>query len=985
MRKILALACLLSALSVHSQTVLENNPASLKWKQANTPNFRILFPVGFETQAQRIANTLEHLRVQESRSMGKPPRRISVVLQNQSSISNGFVSMFPRRSEFYAMPTQNYNFGGTNDWLNLLASHEYRHVIQYRHSLRGFTLAMYYLAGAPTASALAHAAVPDWFWEGDAVVTETAFTPGGRGKIPNFSLLLKTNILEGRTFNYHKQYLQSYKHNISDHYVLGYHMVSYLRKKTNDPDIWEKITGRAWNVPFVPFAFSNAIHNKSGKYVTRLYREMAGEMKKEWQAQLQSLELSPFEKVNNVNVRAYTDYLFPQPQEDGTILVRKEGIGNIEQFMLLKDGEEDRVFTPGFVNDAGMLSSSSSGVVVWNEFGYDPRWVVRNYSRIKAYDSKAHKLVTVSDRQSRYGGAAISPDGKKIVTVRTDKTYQHRVVILSYPDGNVTKEFANPQNDFYSMARWDEKGERIVALKTSSRGRSVVVIDPSTGTEKEVVPSSNENVGHPVLHKEYLFINSPASGIDNIHVVDLTNGKRYQVTSSKYGAYNAAISADGKWIYYNDQGRDGMNVAKIPFTTETWKEAEVLRPAANLYQHLVEQEGRPTLFDSIPSVAYPEKRFSKAAHIINPFSWGTFIQNDLATLDIGVNSQDVLSTTSISAGYRFDLNERTGTWRAGVSYQGWYPIIDVEFSQGNRSVNEGSLPTHIVNGGDSVRVIQDAIFKWKERTVTAGLRLPLNLTNSRYSTNATLGNEVGYTRVSDFRNRYTDDRFYPYYIKDGDVVSSFPFYDYVGNGNLIYNHASLSAYRLLKQSKRDINSRWGQALFVDYYNTPYGGELEGTLAAATAYVFLPGLFKHHSLYGHAAFQHTFMSNTSDRISNDYVFRNSVPIPRGHSVARFQNFISTSINYALPLWYPDIALGPVLNIQRVKLNLFSDYAVGNFAQLSGYDENYHSVGGELTFDLNIFRFKPQFDLGLRYSYGISHTFTNFELVIGTFNF
>ena len=61
---------------------------------------------------------------------------------------------------------------------------------------------------------MAQVAAPQWFWEGDAVATETAFTPSGRGRIPNFGLVLRTNLLEGRTFNYHKQYLRSYKHNI---------------------------------------------------------------------------------------------------------------------------------------------------------------------------------------------------------------------------------------------------------------------------------------------------------------------------------------------------------------------------------------------------------------------------------------------------------------------------------------------------------------------------------------------------------------------------------------------------------------------------------------------------------------------------------------------------------------------------------------------------------------------------------------------------
>jgi hypothetical protein len=106
---------------------------------------------------------------------------------------------------------------------------------------------------------MATTSVPQWVYEGDAVATETAFTPSGRGRIPNFGLLFRTNLQEGRVFNYNKQYLRSYKHNINDHYVLGYHMIGYLRKKTNDPDVWGKIMKRTANVSFLPFRFSGSV------------------------------------------------------------------------------------------------------------------------------------------------------------------------------------------------------------------------------------------------------------------------------------------------------------------------------------------------------------------------------------------------------------------------------------------------------------------------------------------------------------------------------------------------------------------------------------------------------------------------------------------------------------------------------------------------------------------------------------------------------
>src|SRR5688500_3346326 len=103
---VLFFACLCISFNVSCQVVLENNPTSLKWHQVNTKNFRVLFPKGFDQQAQRVANTLEHIHKAESRTLGSYPRRISVILQNQSSESNGFVTILPRRSEFYTMPPQ---------------------------------------------------------------------------------------------------------------------------------------------------------------------------------------------------------------------------------------------------------------------------------------------------------------------------------------------------------------------------------------------------------------------------------------------------------------------------------------------------------------------------------------------------------------------------------------------------------------------------------------------------------------------------------------------------------------------------------------------------------------------------------------------------------------------------------------------------------------------------------------------------------------
>jgi outer membrane protein assembly factor BamA len=94
----------------------------------------------------------------------------------------------------------------------------------------------------------------------------------------------------------------------------------------------------------------------------------------------------------------------------------------------------------------------------------------------------------------------------------------------------------------------------------------------------------------------------------------------------------------------------------------------------------------------------------------------------------------------------------------------------------------------------------------------------------------------------------------------------------------------------------------------------------------------------------------------------------------------------SANYTLPIWYPDLNLGPLLNVQRVRAHAFFDYGFGS----SNVNDNptsttYMSTGAEVKFDINIFRLLPQMDVGFRYTYGISPATTRFEFLLGTLNF
>ncbi len=952
--------------AISQSQILENNPTSTKWEQIKTPGFKIIFPKGFEETANKVANTLETIREPETATMGKKsPKRISIVLQNNSALSNGFVTLAPRRSEFYTLPPQDYNFAGTNKWLDLLAVHEYRHIVQFQRSKTGFNKAFYYLFGENTQAGMAFTAAPKWFWEGDATLMETAITQSGRGRIPSFDRVFRANLLEGKRINYHKQYLRSYKDFIPDHYKMGYYMVAHLRRRTGQPEIWNDISKSAFNTPFIPFTFSNAMKKHTGHFVVENYNMMMEDLKKEWQKQLKDLELTKYQTITNRSNSTYTDYAFPQILEDGSIVAFKSGLADMGQLVRMDaNGKEIAKMVTGVMSNTGMLSATQYKVY-WNENEFDPRWRAKTYSVIKSYDFATNKLKRVTSK-TRYSGAAISPDGYKVATVNNSIDNKVNLVIIDAFSGKEIKRFDNPENAELGMPQWSQDGKSIVVLKITDQGKSVITINVETGMSSTLIDTSFENIGYPVLAGDYLFYNSPFNGIDNIYAKDLKSGKRYQVTSSKYGAYNASVGQDE--IVYNEHTINGLSIVKIENNPAEWKPLEEVEDRnVNYIEPIVEQEGLTNLLDSRTDTQYAIKKYSKLGHMINIHSWGPFASTDLNTAQFGVFSRDVLSTTSISLGYTYDINEGSGYASAGVSYQGWYPVIDLEVQKGNRTSNEG-----VANG-------QDIKFKWNETGLEAGISLPLLLTKSKYHTNLIFNNTLGYKKISEFDNSVLgNSRLIPV----NDTLAIF-YRGTLNDGELYYNKASITFSNLMKRSKRDIHSRYGQSLTMELYNTPYDGDFNGRLFATRISMFfpsplslIPNLAKQHSLY----FRFGYQSLKAD-LSNDlYYFRNRIFKPRGYSYPNHDKFTSLQVNYTMPIWYPDIAIGPIINFQRIWINAFNDLGKGlgkdyyiaykedpSRVFFNPLDKNYHSVGIELNADINLLRFSSLITLGARYSY------------------
>ncbi|MDR6564003.1 MULTISPECIES: hypothetical protein [unclassified Arcicella] len=928
---------------------LSQNPASLKWSQIKTPHFRLIFPTNIQSIGQRTANVLETVYQPVSNSLGHNPRPISILLQNQTTVSNGFVSLFPRRSEFYTTPPQDYTLLGTNNWLDLLAVHEFRHVVQYDKALTGITKLVYTIFGNNGLGIINSLAVPNWFAEGDAVGTESALTTSGRGKIPAFDMALRTQLLTKGAYSYSKAVGGSYKNFIPNHYVNGYLMTSYMKTKYG-ADAWDKILEGTYRMPFYPFSFSSNIKKVTGLTAEQLYSNAFEDAKKRWQTQLKDIEETPVASLQTNKNKFFTNYEFPQILPDGRILALKSGLSDIQQFVMLdKQNTEEKVIELGIFNNAGMLSVAGTKVA-WAEFNFDVRWGQRDYSVIKVYDFNTETTKTITHK-TKFAAPALSNDASKIVVVETTAENNYNLVVLATESGKEIARIPNPNNAFYIHPRWTPDNE-ILAVKLLNGKKNIVSINADSYAEKELFSPITENIAHPVKSGNYVLFNSGVTGIDNIFAFDITTNKRYQVTNRKFGAFNPAVSADGKLLYFNDFTENGHRVVEMPFSPNQFLAFdETLNKPVKLFGALLRQEAGENLLKSVGNQTFDTKPYSKA-NIFNIYSWGAVFSSNNNKLNVGITSQDLLSTTAISTGYSYNANEKTGQFFADLSFEAWYPKINVNYTNGQRQTN---IYIDKANPLDSLR--SD---KWNQQQIVVGVTLPFNFTRSKYYQSLEVGVNTAITQVSgyDLQDRYLSESF---------------------NGTLSSMIYTFAYSRQLKRAVRDIAPRWGQSISFYTRNLPFGGSLQGGLTVVQGSMYLPGFFPHHSLRLRAAFQHQagFKNAIGAPNSNLYLFASPTFFPRGYGYRAFEDLTTGSVEYRLPLFDPDWNLGRLVYLKRLKANLFMDLGQGetnyNWTETKngrtvtykGSDTgNFTSIGFDFTAQFHLLRFSQQFEAGCR---------------------
>lgn len=898
----------------------EQNPLSVKWRQINTAGFQLIYPVELETEAQRMANTIPRIFPLVGSSLNVKKTTLPIIFQNRGVIANGFVQLAPKKSEFNTTPPQSFD---SQDWLNNLAVHELRHAAQYDKLTGGkaypFPEEVYF--------AWMGVSIPLWYFEGDAVSTETSLTHAGRGRQPSWIMPYRTALLQGKKYSYSKANFGSEKDVTPGYYQLGYLLASHIRESAGKA-VFDSVLTDIKNHPVRLYPFAGSLKKYSGKTGKGWYEYATDKLKADWTKQA-SLTPAVNYPVLNKHATYETNYYLPVKMPDGNILTLKTSKTMPPAFVLIgTDKKETRI--KGIGQQEQPWFSYANGKIVWDEIRYDPRFRQRTYSVICSYDMQTGKVKTLTSN-SRTFSPTLSADGTRIVAVAIDLSNKVQLIVMDAHTGKIVHSFPNPGNLLIQTPSFDSSGKVITFISVNENGKALWTVD-NDGRAKKIINETPQQLSRPIFIGARIVFNAHYNGIDNIYDVDPASRKISALSASKYGAFNPSAIKGTDSILFSNYNLFGFEVAAAKITHMATGDNNFVYFGATAEK----QEHTGSVFSNIPNSSFTSKPYHALGNLFNFHSIIPVVESEYQA-GLQLKSSNLLNTVDTYAGVDYLRDLGRFEYNAGMSIKTFYPVINATYR--NRPRRTFYNTSAGVKQGD---------FRENYFGLNAVVPYTLSAQNHTYSFSVNAG--TSYTQ------RYAPENMPKNYITKIKLPleTGFTFSHYI------------------RSAERDVAPRWAQIIRFTYLTQPFDANLSGNLFAAEGFFYFPGLAKNHTFLANFNFQES---------SGIRIYTNEINTVYGYNniMAKSKLRNTLLLNYRFPIAFPDAEIGPLAYIRNVRGGVFCGYENIGVETNLGEPKTY---GFELHSNMNILRYEPILDLGTRFVFVNREYHQNpiFELIV-----
>lgn len=945
------------------------DPSRAKWNYVESENFKVIYPIEIDSLAKRYAWLLDNLKEPVQKSLNVKTRKLDVILHPYSAMSNGMVGLAPRRVELITIPPANDHY--VNSWEKHVIAHELRHVGQVSKFEKGIFKPLSWVIGEQSTALGVGLFMSQWTLEGDAVVTETELSGGGRGRDPDHLIYYKAAFLDGDYRNWNRWTMGSYKDYVPSVYSFGYMYSSFVRSRANNYYYLGEVTDYVISHFYDLKASGKGYEKYTGLSKRENFNALKIALAEEW-AWDDSLR-SPFtqgqylknKEASTQRGSEYTKYLSPV-EYNGVIYSLKSDLSMINRLVAVAENREDT-----FIKYMGQISSPlkvSNGKIYWTEYIGSTRWQLENFSDIFSYDIETGIKERLT-KGKRYFNPSLSASGDTLLVVSYNIDGSSSLVVYSTdkmnelnnipaPPGYRLKESALVKLK-YSSKLFGRPADYIVVNATCDTGSAffTLPVDSNPGLVdsnpalvdnyewKEIIEPTQKIISDLSFDRQSgrLWFISDLDGVKNLYNYNLYSGQVTQTTNVRFGISSYLLTSDGSAII-SDFSKNGYDLIIFQKSNLENQPSSFKAPYVNVVaQDLSKEAGFNADTLKVPEqTGYDSKRYRKGLNLFKVHSWAPLYYNidnikrlsfensyELASLGATIYSQNSLNTAYAMAGYSWHNGFHSAHFN--FTYEGLYPVIEVKSDINDRDRQEFTLE-RVSNR----RLVQ------KSDTITGTpfvksqimMYLPLNFSKGGWSRGV----------VPRIVWRHTNDSYYSY----GNKKFS----------NYHYMSAGVSVYSVLNMAHRDIFPRKGYGMNVLFSGVPFSGENFGTMLYSSIYMYAPGVIQGHGIRVFAGIQKQFTQG------KNYLMSNAISFPLGYLDRLSKWAASINAQYAMPIYTGDVSLTDLLYIKRFRATPFISYC-RNESMLG--PENLYSIGSDLVLDLNLLTISYPLSLGVSVGY------------------
>lgn len=520
----------------------------LSWRTIETPHFVIHYHVPLGVLARRVAIVAERAHSTLSLVMGNESnRRTHIVLTDDSDSANGSAIGVPfnQITLFATAPPSMSPLSDYDDWLSTLVHHEHTH-IEHLDQWSGIASFINLLLGKVYAP---NHVQPRWILEGIATWQESERTSGGRMRSTMFDMYLRMDALEDRMWDLDQitTIADRWPHG-NVWYLYGSQFIEYIANRFGREAIASMV--RNYGDSFIPWGINRVANRATGHTLVDLYGEFLDDRRQHYRAMRDRVVARGSIEGERITFHGENARL-PRFLPDGRVAYWRSDGRTQAQIVALSLDRPREVSDLARVSGEPGFSPHPSGRVLYCSRPENLRDIYFFHDIVR-YD-----LESGDSERLTFGARArepdVSADGRKIVYTVNEAGTTHLMIAETRDVTATAREIVHNQRfDQVFDPRFSPDG-RTVAISRWQRGgyRDIELVDVATGRVTPLMHDRAQDTS-PVWTADgrTIYFSSDRTGIANIYAYDLSSGRLRQITNVIAGAYQPAISRDGRHLVY---------------------------------------------------------------------------------------------------------------------------------------------------------------------------------------------------------------------------------------------------------------------------------------------------------------------------------------------------------------------------------------------------------------------------------------------------